>query len=305
MKKNLLYLFTVLCSLSFFSSCSDDDKNNAADFSGTYAGENLKMTYAGVEMAKTLTVDKTSVTLKSIVPGEADLVIPCTFVDNAFSGNSKTAAREVTIEGTIVDKKMSAKVSTKIIHALAGNTYATTPQSLSLAYETPMKTITFMGDKAYDPKYLPGLVNAMGGAMLAGMLQDVTFNEDGTIVASYIKDKKVVTSPKGYAFYNIMDNKIIVSVNVAMIRKPKSKASANPLEAIMAMLENGLPIGLAMNGNTASFIVTRDMMLPFMDVLPIIGGMVDVQLVKMLANEIPVIVKGSTKFDLSLNLTKK
>ncbi|MEF9987419.1 MAG: hypothetical protein RR735_09895, partial [Bacteroidales bacterium] len=73
----------------------------------------------------------------------------------------------------------------------------------------------------------------------------------------------------------------------------------------MAMLENGLPLGLAMNGNTASFIVTRDMMLPFMDVLPIIGGMVDVQLVKMLANEIPVIVKGSTKFDLSLNLTKK
>lgn len=32
MKKNLLYLFTVLCTLSFFTACSDDDDEKIRTF---------------------------------------------------------------------------------------------------------------------------------------------------------------------------------------------------------------------------------------------------------------------------------
>ena len=40
MKKNLLYLFILICSVSLFTSCGDDDENddNKANVAGTYAG---------------------------------------------------------------------------------------------------------------------------------------------------------------------------------------------------------------------------------------------------------------------------
>ena len=40
MKKNLLYLLMLLCSVSMFTSCGDDDDkdDNKADVAGTYAG---------------------------------------------------------------------------------------------------------------------------------------------------------------------------------------------------------------------------------------------------------------------------
>lgn len=49
MKKNLLYLFTVLCTLSFFTACSDDDdeKNpNVLDVNTAYSGDKLDLKYS-------------------------------------------------------------------------------------------------------------------------------------------------------------------------------------------------------------------------------------------------------------------
>lgn len=49
MKKNLLYLFTVLCTLSFFTACSDDDDEkdpNVLDVNAAYSGEKLDLKYS-------------------------------------------------------------------------------------------------------------------------------------------------------------------------------------------------------------------------------------------------------------------
>lgn len=49
MKKNLLYLFTVLCTLSFFTACSDDDDEkdpNVLDVSTAYSGDKLDLKYS-------------------------------------------------------------------------------------------------------------------------------------------------------------------------------------------------------------------------------------------------------------------
>ena len=45
MKKNLLYLFMLVCSVGLFTSCGDDDddNNDKPDVAGTYAG-NLGVT---------------------------------------------------------------------------------------------------------------------------------------------------------------------------------------------------------------------------------------------------------------------
>lgn len=48
MKKNLFFVFTMLCALSFFTACSDDDDNKTDDgwkaISATYTAETLKLT---------------------------------------------------------------------------------------------------------------------------------------------------------------------------------------------------------------------------------------------------------------------
>jgi uncharacterized protein YabN with tetrapyrrole methylase and pyrophosphatase domain len=55
MKKNLFFVFTMLCALSFFTACSDDDDNKTDDgwkaISATYTAETLKLTMGGTEVA--------------------------------------------------------------------------------------------------------------------------------------------------------------------------------------------------------------------------------------------------------------
>ena len=38
MKKNLFYLFALICSMSLFTACSDDDDDKKEAVAGTYTG---------------------------------------------------------------------------------------------------------------------------------------------------------------------------------------------------------------------------------------------------------------------------
>lgn len=53
MKKNFLYLFTVLCTLSFFTACSDDDDPkdpNVLDVNAAYSGDKLDLKYSDAQL---------------------------------------------------------------------------------------------------------------------------------------------------------------------------------------------------------------------------------------------------------------
>lgn len=76
MKKNLLYLFALICSMTLFTACSDDDDNTpqtmtTADLAGTYTGTLTLALGEGTEptpvpnIAITVTrIDDTSVNVK-------------------------------------------------------------------------------------------------------------------------------------------------------------------------------------------------------------------------------------------------
>ena len=87
MKKNLLFLFTVLCTFGVFTSCKDDDEPvlppTVEDVLATYTSESLKAKVDGADAAADAKVEVTqaqdkSVTIKlfNIVPGAEEFDIP-------------------------------------------------------------------------------------------------------------------------------------------------------------------------------------------------------------------------------------
>lgn len=95
MKKNLFFVFTMLCALSFFTACSDDDDNKTDDgwkaISATYTAETLKLTMGGTEVAdQSVKVDASSaeqatITLANLIPGEAEVKIEAKMVKTGES----------------------------------------------------------------------------------------------------------------------------------------------------------------------------------------------------------------------------
>lgn len=133
MKKNLFYLFALICSMSLFTACSDDDKPETPptveDIVAEYSADNLKPTIEGVdvtsenikvELAKTDASDKVTVILHNIVPGVPEFKVPdAEFAAVTRSLYVSTLKGEVTdnvvgynvkVDGTVDGKVLTVKV---------------------------------------------------------------------------------------------------------------------------------------------------------------------------------------------------
>lgn len=111
MKKKLFYLFALICSITLFTACSDDDKPETPptveDIVAEYAADNLKPTIEGVEvttenikveLAKTEASDKVTVILHNVVPGVPEFKIP----DVEFAATTRSSYIS-TLKGEITD----------------------------------------------------------------------------------------------------------------------------------------------------------------------------------------------------------
>ena len=116
-------------------------------------------------------------------------------------------------------------------------------------------------------------------------MPNISFEEDGNIVAYYCKDmanmgnpEAYENSPKGMALYNVVDNKIYIALNLSGIVEdattPKAESSIgrsdyNPLTSLMAMVDTGLPLYLRDGEEGLKEVyVDREMMLPVVKMLP-------------------------------------
>lgn len=126
MKKNFLYLFTVLCTLSLFTACSDDDEKgdpNGLDVNKSYSGETLDLTYANNPLlgkaVSFKTKDGKSATIRmdgaldisalkellnpsksSAIPSLAPGVVPGQLFTNFFNVPITLSGDKYTFEGT-------------------------------------------------------------------------------------------------------------------------------------------------------------------------------------------------------------
>lgn len=145
MKKNLLYVFGVLCLLGIFTGCKDEKEPETPptveDIVAEYSAENLKPTIEGVdvdvanvkiELAKSTASDKVTIILYNVVPGAPEFKIPdAEFAATTRSAYVSTLKGEVTdnvigynvkVDGTVDDKVLTVKVVLTEVEAENTNT---------------------------------------------------------------------------------------------------------------------------------------------------------------------------------------
>jgi hypothetical protein len=170
---------------------------------------------------------------------------------------------------------------------------------------------------------IPNIAEGFGSIALVQVLQSVTFQEDGQIVASISKagvdlSKPVTpvweTSEPGYASYNVTDKQILVFLDITKIMGSlKSKAAIDPLEQIMTLLQNGIPVNyeIASDGKSARVYIDKALVSQIAPLLPTLAELIGDdalngmgQLVKSILKAFPEAMEKTTKFEVGLKLIK-
>ena len=134
MKKNLFYLFVLICSMSVFTACKDDEEPEVPptieDVVAEYSGDNLKLVVEGVEnvaqdakieLAKSDASDKVTIVLFNVVPGVNEFKIPnaefAVITKSIYASTLKgevsdnVSGYNVKVEGTVDEKVLTANVT--------------------------------------------------------------------------------------------------------------------------------------------------------------------------------------------------
>lgn len=199
MKRNLLFLFTVLCTLGIFSSCKDDDEPvlppTVKDVLATYSNETLKAKVDGIDAATdakvevTQSQDKSSITINlfNIVPGVKEFAIP----DAKFEAVSKAAyvskltgeassdlaGYKVSVDGTVEDDILSMDIQ---LTEIEGDT-VNVKDLYNLVYKGNMN-IAVAGMPSSDPLeqrvyIVKPRTNAADSAMIKLTIKNFSFEE--------------------------------------------------------------------------------------------------------------------------------
>ena len=398
MKKNLFYyLFAVICSVTLFTSCSDDDDEKMVNPvpQTTFTGENgLQLTYNGAPMPGkkvTFTPDATNAqkatlrlegefdlngilgkaksaaaredvsmpTAPGVLPGSPVVTLPVDLTINgdkcSFAGTSETDYCTFSYKGEVSAGAMELALSeVKLKNAkLAGMTWKLKPYDkedpnetdpIYLVWEAEKKAFDFLPiESVLKPALRMELIAAgadhkvSATEMLGTVLQDVTFMEDGNIVATY-KDAanggtEWTKSPVNLAQYVVEnDNQIKVFLNPAAIIAAVNNAGRavdvqtviqQTIQMLYPMLVNGVPVAFEQTEDALSVYLNTELLLPLLKTL-VVPLLSDEEVVAMLVElmkkdpdfsemadlaepmlkAFPEIIESTTKVEIGLNFVK-
>ena len=398
MKKNLFYyLFAVICSVTLFTSCSDDDDEKMVNPvpQTTFTGENgLQLTYNGAPMPGkkvTFTPDATNAqkatlrlegefdlngilgkaksaaaredvsmpTAPGVLPGSPVVTLPVDLTINgdkcSFAGTSETDYCTFSYKGEVSAGAMELALSeVKLKNAkLAGMTWKLKPYDkedpnetdpIYLVWEAEKKVFDFLPIESVLKLALRMELIAAGAdhkvsaaEMLGTVLQDVTFMEDGNIVATY-KDAanggtEWTKSPVNLAQYIVEnDNQIKVFLNPAAIIAAVNNAGRavdvqaviqQTIQMLYPMLVNGVPVAFEQTEDALSVYLNTELLLPLLKTL-VVPLLSDEEVVAMLVElmkkdpdfsemadlaepmlkAFPEIIESTTKVEIGLNFVK-
>lgn len=398
MKKNLFYyLFAVICSVTLFTSCSDDDDEKMVNPvpQTTFTGENgLQLTYNGAPMPGkkvTFTPDATNAqkatlrlegefdlngilgkaksaaaredvsmpTAPGVLPGSPVVTLPVDLTINgdqcSFAGTSETDYCTFSYKGEVSAGAMELDLSeVKLKNAkLAGMTWKLEPYDetnpnetdpIYLVWEAEKKVLGLMPIESVLKMALrmdliaAGADNKISATdMLGTVLQDVTFMEDGNIVATY-KDAanggtEWTKSPVNLAQYVVEnDNQMKVFLNPAAIIAAVNNAGRavdvqaviqQAIQMLYPMLVNGVPVAFGQTDDALSVYLNTELLLPLLKTL-VVPLLSDEEVVAMLVElmkkdpdfgemaglaeptlkAFPEIIESTTKVEIGLNFVK-
>lgn len=257
MKRNLLYAFTMLCSLSLMTtSCSKDDEptveeGKVLDVNASYKGESLDLTYSESVLpgkvitfnttdGKTATLEmKGEFDLTSLIPTKADMpvmnlapgVIPgevTTTISNValtldgetykFEGTDSQNGRTTEYKGQVEKGKLTLAINNVMPESkIQGTWNLADAQIVNIVWNSD-KGILLPGSTEEWP--VENLVQFLSMALdkpIKAALNTISFNNDGNIVADYNKDGEKKVSPLNIANYYMKDDKMYVQMNIAML----------------------------------------------------------------------------------------
>lgn len=331
MKKNLLYLFTVLCTLSFFTACSDDDEkidDGWKAISATYEAETLILngtegTDKSIESVKVeaTSADAATIVLGNIVIGESELKLDAKLAKDGkgesytLTGENKTDDRIVTIQGSVKDGKLTLNTTLKITSPVVATwnlKYFKDPSINDMNVDLVLNT---EGLSAANAAYLP-FIKPIVGQMISQKVESVTaiFIEDGKLDISFktidgSKDQAIIGIIKGLDlryYVKTTDGKsqLYLAIKKELIGLIAGFVDAEMLETIKGLLvESGnyysLPLNMNIEDDYAQFYVSKDLLSV---VLPIV-----LPLAPDFAGFAPMIqgmLTEATVFDFGLGFTK-
>lgn len=390
MKKNLFYyLFAVICSVTLFTSCSDDDDEKMVNPvpQTTFTGENgLQLTYNGAPMPGkkvTFTPDATNAqkatlrlegefdlngilgkaksaaaredvsmpTAPGVLPGSPVVTLPVDLTINgdkcSFAGTSETDYCTFSYKGEVSAGAMELALSeVKLENAkLAGMTWKLKPYDkedpnetdpIYLVWEAEKKVFDFLSIESVLKLALRMELIAAGAdhkvsatEMLGTVLQDVTFMEDGNIVATY-KDAanggtEWTKSPVNLAQYVVEnDNQIKVFLNPAAIIAAVNNAGRavdvqtviqQTIQMLYPMLVNGVPVAFEQTEDALSVYLNTELLLPLLSDEEVVAMLVELMkkdpdfsemadLAEPMLKAFPEIIESTTKVEIGLNFVK-
>lgn len=327
MKKNLSLLFALLCTITFFTACSDDEKGGPdLPVNEEFKGDKLALIFNGeslTDKAVNLTQLNNSsavIALKQLIPGEDSLVVNLTasepatraFADYDFKGDITNADRQITVTGSLVNGILKVDVKhiikdTKIIgkwYTYVKLDMATYEMLTSLHLDIVNDT-----DKAYLPapgwgKEISGseLPSYLGliGMMLPQLLVSVELTNDGKLIATYyanMTDKNNNVPPvieDKIVKYSVNNGYIYVKPDLTGLLPVSQTRADFSINDILGMLNVGIPLKYTIteDGSFKAY-VDKDMMLPFMPLIESFGPMLDIEYPELIdKGELPKTIKS-------------
>lgn len=257
MKKNLFYLFAMLCSIGLFVACGDDDDpvipdpdepevpvvdESWKDLSKTYKVSENSITLTGIAMAgaeKEVTVAASSataatVTLKNIVPDAPGVPVTVTMAkaDDTYtlSGNAVIGDCTVAVAGSIDgSKKMKLDVTRTLASKVTGNlplliTEAEMMPGVKVPF-VPVHWVATTGDATIDAQLavvgqmLGGLIPSKVSAVNVALAANGTFNVNWTKLGESEPTgmPPMIAALIGNIYYTVNDGVLFIALDNSII----------------------------------------------------------------------------------------
>ncbi|WP_292266122.1 hypothetical protein [Butyricimonas sp.] len=273
------FLWLLILGMALFSGCSDDDD---PDYSGNYGVDKLKLTLSGIAQAnKEVELTDDAIILKNVIAGEEKTTVPVVFDGANFSGKVTNSDRAITVAGVIKENVLLLDVTLKIVNDIVG-TWNIYDQNITAEIKAPEGTVlVFMGNEM-DAAQLEMILPMLIGSFPQAYLKDVTFKDNGYLVANYDangnagkKDEEStwVSSPEGAVKWYVKNGQVYLLPDMAIIQGSRSEMGGSDI--LTSILANGLPLNFTIANDGLHVYVTKEQMLPFMDIASTLVDMIE------------------------------